>query len=210
MRDDLSITTQLARAPRALRKQVRRVLATRYYRRYFEERPDHVALDPLRAAAAVSTADTILFCCWGNICRSPMAARYLQAKLDELDADVTVESAGLGERSGRPSPQTAVDVAAPYGVDLADHRSRCVTTEQLAESDVVFVMDYHTYHLLVSREAPVETVFFLSVFADDGVEIPDPAGRSEETFESVYETIATATDRLAEVVASTRGPLVAP
>lgn len=208
MTEGPSTLTKLARAPRAVLKQGRRLLATRYYRRYFEARPDHLAMDPLRAAATVSTAETILFCCWGNICRSPMAERYLRSKLDE-DADVTVASAALGERNGRPSPPTAVEVAERYGVDLSDHRSACLTDEQLEDADVVFVMDYHTYYLLVARDPPVGEIFFLSVFADGGVEIPDPAGKDVAAFESVYGTITSAIDRLSTVVASTGEPLAA-
>ncbi len=195
--------SRLVRAPGAARKQVRRVLATSYYRRYFTRHPDHPALDERRAISALRDADRLLFCCWGNICRSPMAERYLRT----VDGgDITVESAGLGERAGRPSPPEAVDAATRYGVDLSDHRSVTTTERVVAESDVVFLMDFHNYHLLRTKHGGADNVFFLSVFArgDDnaGPEIPDPAGKSVDTFDRIYATITDAVDAVAAV---TRG-----
>lgn len=207
MDDTPSPLTLLARAPGAALKQARRILATRYYRRCFHNRPDHPALDADRGAAVVSDADSLLFCCWGNICRSPMAERYLRETLDGTESgDITVRSAGLGERSGRPSPPTAVEAAARYGVDLSDHRSSCANPAMVEQSDAVFVMDFHTYHLLQSLHPSPEPVFFLSTFSDEGIEIPDPAGKSRQTFDRVYATIVTAVDRLAAILQSSNEP----
>jgi len=209
MAETTSLLTDLGRAPGAAMKQVRRVAATAYYRRYFRSRPDHPALDPVRAARAVRDADSLLFCCWGNICRSPMAARRFRELIEGSGRlDLAVGSAGLGERSGRPSPPNAVEVAARYGVDLAQHSSRCATARTLAESDVTFVMDFHTYHLFRRRhpDPDPEGVFFLSAFTPGGVEIADPAGESRHTFERVYARLATATDRLAAAATGAQSP----
>lgn len=206
-RDD-SLPATLAKAPGFVRKQVRRVLATRYLAYYFRRRPAHPALSERRALAAVRDADRILFLCWGNVCRSPMAARYLEAALEGTPgADVTVRSAGLGEREGRPSPPTAVEVAARFGVDLSGHRSVRAEEALVAESDAVFVMDRHNYHLLRSDVgAPEGEVFFLSTLAPEGdepVDIPDPHGGDAAEFERVYARIAAAVDRIAAAVART-------
>ncbi|MFC7134048.1 MULTISPECIES: hypothetical protein [Salinibaculum] len=202
-------STKLARVPGAVYKQTRRVLAQRYWARYFRRRPTHPALDEQRAAESVGEADRLLVLCWGNICRSPMAERYLRSALSETPAaDLAVESAGLGEREGRPSPPLAVEAARRYGVDLSDHTSVCATESMVADSDCVLVMDYHNYHLLQSSHPSADAVFFLSAFSPvrEPMEIRDPAGGDRETFDSIYGTIAAALDRLAAQVVPATHP----
>lgn len=156
-------------------------------------------LDRERALVEAATADRILFVCLGNICRSPMAERYARDRLSEARANVEVGSAGFVEREGRQSPEDAIEAAAAHDVDLSDHRSRLLTSEMLAGSDVVFVMDVRNYRDLARSFGPIEAgVFFLGSLLDrDGhFEIPDPQGRGHEAFVRAYDDVAAAVDEL--------------
>ena len=78
---------------------------------------------------------TVLFVCVHNAGRSQMAAGYLQ----HLAGDrVTVLSAG-SEPKDQINP-TAIEAMAEEGIDIAHNVPQVLTTESVAESDVVITM----------------------------------------------------------------------
>lgn len=91
----------------------------------------------------------ILFVCAGNTCRSPMAVglarKFLAEKLDCGQADLKkhgyeVSSAGLWARSGGRATPEAIMAARRHGADISRHRSRELTSELIADADVIFCM----------------------------------------------------------------------
>jgi protein-tyrosine phosphatase len=79
----------------------------------------------------------ILFVCYGNICRSPLAAALAQQTL----AHIEIESAGFHETTNRSCPEKMLRIAGSLGLDLSQHRSARVTCEQLLRADLVIAMD---------------------------------------------------------------------
>jgi protein-tyrosine phosphatase len=77
--------------------------------------------------------------CTANACRSPIAAAFLRRRLEGESPGVEVDSAGLLDE-GRPASREAVVTARDYGVDLSAHVSRRMTSQLLAESDLVLGM----------------------------------------------------------------------
>ncbi|GAA1666457.1 low molecular weight phosphatase family protein [Microbacterium lacus] len=78
--------------------------------------------------------------CTGNICRSPLAAQLLRARL--ADYPVVVESAGT---RGRPAAMTpdAKRLAEMHGAlpgDAEEHRARYLTERMLASQDLILGM----------------------------------------------------------------------
>lgn len=199
----------LRRAPGFAAKTVERIVVTRRLARRFRERPDHPATNLEEATAAVERVDRILFLCWGNVCRSPLAEGYLAGRLEATGVGgVSVQSAGLGEVAGRPSPERAVEAAAAYDVDLSDHRSRLASPAQVEASDVVFVMDYYNYYLLVTRypEAAGRTFFLGALLGDEAsTTISDPHGEGREAFDDAYAAIVASVDRLVESLSGPSG-----
>lgn len=109
----------------------------------------------------------ILTVCTGNVCRSPLAALLLRARLADLD--VEVGSAGVRALTGSPlTPETA-RLAAGYGVDAAaaaGHRGRRLTEAQLKSPDLVLAMD-RTHRRAVVELSPrsLRSTFTLREFA---------------------------------------------
>jgi len=177
--------------------QARRRLAVERDRLRLRVGVDDRPLAPDAALRNMPEGGRVLFLCLGNICRSPLAERYAARRVAAADADLDVASAGFVEREGRSSPDTAMDVAAEFGVDLSDHGSAHVTRELIDESDLVFLMDVDNYRRFRRRfPDAVEKAFLLPAVRDEGgVEIPDPVHGDHETFREVYGDVTAAVDR---------------
>jgi len=119
----------------------------------------------------------VTFVCYGNICRSPLAAVYAAGR---VPSGVSVESAGFHEAVGRMSPPRITAVAARKGVDLAAHRSTRIDRALIDRSDLVLVMD-HQNHRMLTEAFPESAakVTYLGLFAAHDPLIPDPYSMSE-------------------------------
>ena len=122
---------------------------------------------------------TILFVCTGNQYRSPIAAEAFRDQLvqDGLDAEWIVNSAGTWTSPGQSPPDEAVDLARSHGVTIDEHRTRVLTANMLAESDLVLVME-EGHKESIKAEFPFarEKVYLLSqVIEGIAYDIPDPA-----------------------------------
>lgn len=139
-------------------------------------------------AAAASGAHTLLYLCFGNICRSP----YAEYAGRRIRPDLTHRSAGTFGPD-RPANEVATDVAASFGVDLRTHRSRLVDAEAVAASGLVLVMDAKQQGEVIKRFGLTERrVLVLGDFDPEPIEtrtIPDPYGRSADTFRACYARI---------------------
>jgi protein-tyrosine phosphatase len=155
-----------------------------------------------RHALEAWTEGTIAFVCFGNICRSPFAARL--AAQESGGARRTL-SAGYFPEEGRRSPELAVATAGRLGVDLAAHRSRVLSEELVEQADAIFVFDQDNYRT-VARTFPAarENLHFIGALAHHGpLFVSDPFGGTPEDYESTYR-------RITELVACARdseGPL---
>jgi protein-tyrosine phosphatase len=136
----------------------------------------------------------VLVLCHGNICRSPFAAAYLA----ERCPGVEVRSSGFAAGDAAPADPTAVRVAARYGVDLSQHRSRPLGPTDFELPDLVLVMEAAQAAAFRARApALAERIHRLGNFlATRPFGIPDPWGCSEAVFDRTFAQIATALDRL--------------
>ncbi|WP_227374500.1 low molecular weight phosphotyrosine protein phosphatase [Haladaptatus halobius] len=178
-------------------RQGRRRLAVEMER--LRLRSDAPARDARAAVRTLPPEPAVTFLCLGNICRSPLAERYFEARLSTVEYDcATVRSAGFIEKEGRSSPDAAVSVAGEFGVDLTDHRSQCVDGDLLRESDLVLLMDAWNYrHLKGHYPDELDKAYFLKSFVtDDEFEIEDPYSADAATFRRVYGEVTDAVDVL--------------
>jgi protein-tyrosine phosphatase len=145
--------------------------------------------------AALARADSALFVCLGNICRSPFAEHYARRV---LPANVTVRSTGLYPRPNRPSPEPAIVAARELGVDLSNHRADVLTDETLSRFDLIVSFDESVHHEIRRRfPAARRKLHRFALLAGDGpLEVPDPFGGSLDRYRAVYRRIAAVLDSL--------------
>lgn len=105
----------------------------------------------------------IMFVCFGNICRSPMAdglaAELARREYPDEAALLEFSSAGVGALDGNPATPEAVQAMAERGIDIAAHRARRATPDVVEDAEVVLAMEERQRRwLLESDEAPATFV----------------------------------------------------
>ena len=118
----------------------------------------------------------VLFLCYGNICRSPLAAALAEKRFPSA----SVQSAGFHSEQGRQSPDFVIDAAVKFGINLADHRSRRVNEKMIDAAEIIFVMDLRNRDLL-KKEFPkaLEKTLLLGLMLETKqLEIQDPFDKS--------------------------------
>jgi len=141
----------------------------------------------------------VLFLCLGNVCRSPYGARVLSSK----DLGIEVDSAGFIGPDRAP-PDDALAVASARGVDHADHRSKVLTPELLAEADVVFLFDRYNVSRLRRFKGTPPPVYWLGDFDPEWTgkrAIIDPWGKSPEEFDLTFARIERCIEEVARSLA---------
>jgi len=140
----------------------------------------------------------VIVLCYGNICRSPFAARLLARRLPGL----IVRSAGLEAREGKAADPLAVQIAASYDIDLSDHAAHRLGADDVVWADLLLGMEgWHRAE--AARRWPDATakLHLLGDFLETGpFAIDDPFGEPETVFDRVFARIAEGTDALADAL----------
>ncbi len=139
----------------------------------------------------------IIFVCWGNICRSPMAevvARAWAAR--EGVRGVAFSSAGISdEEHGNPMDPRAVATLREAGYTPGAQRAHRITTAEIGSAGLLIGMEQ--LHLdRMRRLAPhADHLYLLSDFDPDAVPgsgIPDPWYGPDDAFTETLEAIEAA------------------
>ena len=121
----------------------------------------------------------VVFVCWGNICRSPMAERVAQRAAEEAGlTGVRFTSAATStEELGSPIDSRAAAVLTERGYTTDHHRAHQITRAEIESADLVIAMeDIHIRKMLAI--APGSTNLSLLTDYDPAAEpgsgVPDP------------------------------------
>jgi protein-tyrosine-phosphatase len=161
-----------------LRPMLRRTKNWRTQRRWLRH---HRAV--LTRLSGSSTPKKILFVCYGNICRSPLAAALAAQDLPHIE----IESAGFHSDTGRSCPEKILRIAGSLGLDLSHHRSACIIREQLLSADLVIAMDLENIaRIKTACPEVLSRTTLLGLFAaPPSVNIADPYLADENTTSQV-------------------------
>ena len=133
----------------------------------------------------------VLFVCYGNICRSPMAEFVFRRMLEEegLADRFYVASAGTsGEHIGDPVDPRAAEVLRMHGISCDGKRGRRMVRSDFTEYDYVVGMDRRNMEY-IHWTAPSDPTCEIAMLMDyaDGGEISDPyyTGSFERTYADI-------------------------
>lgn len=144
--------------------------------------------------AANSRPVRVLFCCMGNICRSPTAEGVLRhmVRAAGLEDRIQIDSAGTHDyHVGHPPDRRTQAAAAMRGYDLARQRARQVSRQDFLEFDYILAMDGDNLSRLREMAPPAQrdkVRLFLDYSAmRQGEEVPDPYYGGEDGFALVLD-----------------------
>lgn len=138
----------------------------------------------------------LLFVCMGNICRSPAAEGVMKHQLAEagLLGKVEVDSAGtINLHAGNPPDSRMTAAAAKRGIKLV-HRARQVTAQDLADFDLILVMDKENLRDVRQLDRTDQYDSKIKLFCDytshhSQIEVPDPYYGGPAGFELVLDLL---------------------
>lgn len=150
---------------------------------------------------------TVLFCCMGNICRSPTAEGVFRHLVHAagLQDEVHVDSAGThGYHVGAPPDDRSCHHAALRGYDLSQLRARQVHRRDFERFDLILAMDWDNMELLEEQCPPEHRhkLRRLMEFAPPGLGevVADPYYGGRQGFETVLDHVEAACRGLLEHV----------
>jgi len=150
----------------------------------------------------------VIFVCWGNICRSPIAERVAQRAAEEagLTGVVFTSAATSPEELGEPMDPRAADVLQRHGYRAEGHVAHQVTADELEEADLVVAMEDIHVGRLRRLDPDAEHIFLLSDFDPEAVPgsgLPDPwygpDSAFDETLAAVEAAVPGVLDRVREL-----------
>jgi len=154
----------------------------------------------LQRLASAGGPHKIVFLCYGNICRSPLAAKLAEQRI----SGVAIESAGFHASTGRSSPEKMLRIGSSFGLDLSGHRSARVTREMLTSADLVIAMDMENLRAIQSEfpEIAARTTLLGLFGSQPTAEIADPYLAEEAATSRIAEQVRSGIDGLALWIAS--------
>ena len=153
--------------------------------------------------------NTILMVCLGNICRSPLAEGLLRSKIEKLNIDIYIDSAGTGNShiGEHPDNRTIVN-AKKHGVDISKLKARQFQVDDFDKFDIIFAMDSSNYSDIISlarneNDKHKVEMILNRLYPDSNMAVPDPYFGDEQGFENVFILLEKVCDVIANSLAKT-------
>lgn len=155
-------------------------------------------------SGAGSREPAIVFVCWGNICRSPMAERVARKWLADAGVPARVTSAGVSDEEGpAPMDRRARVTLERAGYDGSGHTAHQIDAEEIGSADLVIAAE--PMHIAAMRRiSPVAANLRLISDFDPsqkpGTPLPDPWYGPDARFAATLRAIEAAMPGIVDAV----------
>lgn len=133
----------------------------------------------------------IMFVCFGNTCRSPMAEGALRKLLENRNiSGVHVYSSGTSGGIGFKATPYAVEAAKIWEADISSHHSQPLTAEIIDRADLILTMEMsHCQEVLRLCPDAENKVYLLKKYPVSGCHgegVDDPIGGSLDMYNQTF------------------------
>ena len=168
---------------------------------------DWLGFRRLNETTAPATSRNIVFVCFGNIMRSPVAEAVLHKAIESMGlTGMQISSAGLHAVPGTPAHPWALAASQEMGISLANHRAQVITTDIVEKADALFTMDFQNKAEMITRFPQAKhKILMLSGYAagpERGREISDPYFGDLDTTRQCFNVIRACALSLASALAT--------
>ena len=126
----------------------------------------------------------ILFVCWGNICRSPMAEYILKSLSDDIYCESRAVSDEEGGNDIYPPAKRCLE---RHGIPYERHHARKITQQDYEDFDEIYVMDELNRNRI--RKLIDDHDHKIRMLNEEEIEDPWWTGRYDEVYDQIYEGI---------------------
>ncbi|GAB2992641.1 low molecular weight protein-tyrosine-phosphatase [Psychrosphaera aestuarii] len=150
----------------------------------------------------LSSINSVLFVCLGNICRSPSAHAVFRHKSEAAGLDLKIDSAGTAAyHQGAKPDGRSQKVGESRGYNFSGISARKVVQSDFENFDIILAMDDSNFSDLISAcpEHHHHKIRLMTEFSQayaDQSEVPDPYYGGAAGFEFVLDLIEDASDGL--------------
>ena len=117
-----------------------------------------------------------------------MAEFLFRQRLGEIDANISVSSAGLGALVGQGADEKAIEVMTENGLDISAHIARQLSDELVKQNELILVMEFWQQKEIEGLYPYARgRVHLLGKWSD--MEVEDPYKKSREAFVEAFENI---------------------
>jgi protein-tyrosine phosphatase len=141
----------------------------------------------------------VLFVCYGNTCRSPLAEGVFRSKVERagLGSRVVVDSAGTNPPSEGGAPhQLSCAVARRNDLDIDALRSRRFTPSDFARFDHILVMDGMNKRDVIAQARGEHDQGKVRLLRGADGDVADPIFGGEDEYDRAFREIDAACDEL--------------
>jgi len=115
-----------------------------------------------------------------------MAEGYLKHRLQAMNSNIKVESAGVNALVDKEAVAEAQEVARNEGFDISGHKARQLSNEIIADADLILVMEDEQKEFIERKFPHARGRIFLVGQWAGGFEIPDPYRQPLSSFEYAF------------------------
>jgi len=123
--------------------------------------------------------DKILFVCYGNTCRSPMAEGIAKKYFKNY---AEFESAGISINFNKAADNSIIALKELYNIDISNHIPDLIDKKNLKKYTKIIVLDDFVYNGLLKNYNEIENKLIL-------LKINDPFGQDLEKYKETAKTI---------------------
>lgn len=148
-----------------------------------------------------------MFICTGNICRSAMAHKLLEKKLEDNNiTNVEVYSCGVFAENGDISTYSAKEVMKEYNIDMSTHKATNIKNSNIKEMDLILCASTsHKFSVLQIYPELTGKVFTIKEYVNydpnnKDIDIKDPWGYDIEIYRFCIAEIEKCIDKLLKLI----------